>query len=81
MNDERRYWLDEPRNVTKVFWGVVILCGLLVLPDFFYQPHGHFRWESWFGFSGWYGFVSCIFLVLAAKQLRRILMRDDDYYD
>lgn len=81
MNDEKRYWLDDPRNVSKVFWGVVTICGLLLVPELFVRLHGHFRWESWFGFSGGFGFVACVFLVLAAKQLRRVLMRDEDYYD
>ena len=30
---------------------------------------------------GLYGFVACVFLVLMAKLLRRILMRPEDYYD
>ena len=81
MKDPKRYWLDDPKNVDKVFYAVCVICALTVLPDFFYEPHVHFRWEAWFGFYGWYGFVGCVFLVLAAKQLRRILKRDEDYYD
>jgi hypothetical protein len=34
-----------------------------------------------FGFYGWFGFVACVALVLIAKQLRRIVMRPEDYYD
>ena len=34
-----------------------------------------------FGFHAVYGFVACVVLVLAAKQLRRVLMRDENYYE
>ena len=79
--DEKTYWLDEPRNVTKVFWSVVIACALLFGADAFYHKHAEFEAESWFGFYGIYGFVGSVALVLAAKGLRKILMRDEDYYD
>lgn len=78
---ERRYWLDERRNVDKIFWGLVAICAALVLADFFYDKHAKFRLEDLFGFYGFYGFVCCIFLVLAAKELRKILKRPEDYYD
>jgi len=81
MPPERRYWLDEPRNVDKVFYTLCAVCALLTLPDLVLDTHGHFAVESWFGFFGAYGFVGCVFLVLAAKRLRRWLMRDEDYYD
>ena len=78
---DKRYWLDDPRNVNKVFYGLVGVCLLTVAADLFYHKHGHFTWEEWLGFHAWYGFVCCVFLVLAAKQLRRVLMRREDYYD
>jgi hypothetical protein len=53
----------------------------LVAFDFFSEKHGHYSWESFPGFYALFGFVSCVVLVLAAKQLRRILKRDEDYYD
>ena len=43
--------------------------------------HGELPVEGWFGFYALYGFVACVLLVLVAKQLRKILMRDEDYYD
>ena len=41
----------------------------------------HFWWEEWFNFYGFYGFIGCVFLVLMAKELRKLVMRDEDYYD
>jgi len=81
MNDDRRYWLDDPRNVTKIFWALCAACAGLTLADFFYAKHPHFGADGWFGFYGFYGFVACFLLVLAAKGLRRILKRDEDHYD
>lgn len=77
---EKRYWLDERRNVDKIFYALVGLCLAVLLADLFYHKHPHFAAESWFGFYGIFGFVSCVGLVLAAKELRRLLKRDEDYY-
>jgi hypothetical protein len=78
----KKYWLDDPRNVTKVVYGLLAVCLLLVASDFFYDKEGlHFPSEDWPGFYAVYGFVCCVFLVLTAKQLRRILKRPEDYYD
>jgi hypothetical protein len=79
--DDKKYWLDDPRNVTKVYWSVWIVCGIAALADLFYHKHVHFWWERLFGFYGVYGFVCCFLLVLAAKELRKVVMRDEDYYD
>ena len=79
--DEKTYWLDSRKNVAKVFWGVVAVCVLLFTADAFYHKHVELQAESHFGFYGIYGFVACVALVLAAKELRKILMRDEDYYD
>jgi hypothetical protein len=79
--NEKTYWLDNPRNVRKVIWAVVISCGVSALADLFYEKHAHFWWEEWFNFYGFYGFVCCVLLVLAAKELRKVVMRDEDYYD
>lgn len=79
--DGRKYWLDDPRNVTRIYWSVFVVCGLLFVADAFYHKHPHFEAESWFGFYGIFGFVACVGLVLAAKVLRLILKRPEDYYD
>lgn len=78
---EKRYWLDDMRNVYKLFWALVILCALLFLADAFYHKHVIFEFENWFGFFGLFGFCVSFALVLTARELRKILMRDEDYYD
>lgn len=78
---EKTYWLDDKRNVRKIIWALVIVCAGLFVADAFYEKHPYFAAEEWFGFYALYGFVMCVGLVLAAKWLRTILMRDEDYYD
>jgi hypothetical protein len=80
MNDDRR-WLDEPRNVRRIVYGLYLACGLLLLTDLLYVKTPHFSFESWFGFYPIFGFVVSFTLVLTAKQLRRVLRRDEDYYE
>ena len=64
---------------------VVSLSARDVLWVFPSQDHGVVEqtddFEMWIGSKGIYGFISCVALVLAAKQLRRIVKRDRDYYD
>lgn len=79
--DEKQRWLDQPKNVDKIVYGLYVVCALLVLCDLFYEKHTYYSYEHWFGFHGVYGFVSCVALVLAAKGLRLILRRREDYYD
>ena len=78
---DKKYWLDEQRNVNKLIWALVLVCGLLFLSDFFYYKKSHFDFEQWWGFYGWYGFLAYCGIVLSAKALRRILKRDESYYD
>ena len=79
--EDKRYWLDDPRNVDKIFWTLCLVCLLLFGADALYTKKVHFPFEGWFGFFGIFGFVACVGLVLAAKELRKILKRDEDYYD
>lgn len=79
--DSKNYWLDEPRNVTRLFRGLWICCALLLSIDLIVHRHEVFAFASSFGFHGIFGFSACVALVVVAKQLRRVLKRDEDYYD
>ena len=74
-------WLDDKRNVRKIVWALVIICAGLFAADSFYEKHPYFAAEYVFGFYAIYGFVMCVGLVLSAKWLRTIIMRDEDFYD
>ena len=80
-NDGRRYWLDQPRNVRTIYRALIVVCALLFLADAFYHKHVQLAAEAWFGFYGIFGFVACVALVLIAKELRKLLMRDESFYD
>ncbi len=73
-------FLDEPRNVERIVHGLYALCAGLFALDFFYDKHTTFGIEGLPGFYGIYGFVMCSALVIAAKGLRRLIMRPEDYY-
>lgn len=77
----KSYWLDDPRNVDRLVWGLYAICALLLAIDWLVHKHGPFPIEHVFGFYGLYGFIACVGLVLAAKALRLILKRPEDYYD
>ena len=82
----KRYWLDDKRNVAKVFYALIVVDVLWLAADFFYRKKAEFEafggWaDGGFGFYPVYGFVGAFVLVLAAKQMRRVLMRPEDYYE
>ena len=81
MSQTKSYWLDRKENVTKVYWAVWIVCGVLLLIDPLIHKHEAFGFAEWFGFFGFFGFFACVGLVLAAKMLRTILKRAEDYYE
>jgi hypothetical protein len=81
MTPDRTYWLDEPANVERLVRGFYAVCALLLLLDLFVPKHGDFAIERLFGFYAFFGFAACVTLVLVAKQLRRVLMRPEGYYD
>ena len=81
QEQEKHYWLDNKQNVYKIFWCLVIVCGILMISDLFIEKHSLFFFQDWFGFFGLFGFGLSFLLVLTSKELRKILMRGEDYYD
>jgi hypothetical protein len=81
MDEGKRYWLDSAANVTKLYRGIWVLAIVLVALDLVIHRHPELGLDGLFGFYGFYGFFACVALVLAAKALRRVLMRPEDYYE
>ena len=74
-------WIEKRKNVVlmvRIFLAVSIV---LLLLDLVINRHNLFTWEGWFGFYGFFGFVACVALVMAARVLRMLVMRREDYYD
>lgn len=82
IGDEKgkTHFFDDPERVKWVLRILYTICGGLFLVDFVFHRHAVHPWEHWWGFYPIYGFVSCVLLVLAAKEMRKVLMRDEDYY-
>ena len=74
-------WIEKRKNVVLMVRIFLAVCILLLLLNLVIHRHELFTWEGWFGFYGFYGFVACVTLVLAARLLRRLVMRREDYYD
>jgi hypothetical protein len=79
--DEPRRWLEHPRAAAVTYRALVVVCAALAALDFTYHKHVHYGFEDWYGFYGAYGFIACVSLVLVAKELRKVVKRDEDYYD
>ncbi len=80
-HDEPQRWLDDPKHVEWIFRVLVGACVVLVGIDFFLHRHAHFAWEAIPGFYGIFGFIAFWVIVIIGKNLRKILMRREDYYD
>jgi len=78
---KKRHLFDNPSNVKRAIYLLYAVCGLSLIADFFFHRHLDHPWEGMIGFYAIYGFVACVLLVLIATQMRKFLMRRDDYYD
>lgn len=79
--DQSKHLFDNPRNVTRLLRGFYAGCVILVIVDLFVHRHIYHSWEKLPAFYAIYGFVACVLLVLVAKEMRKVLMRKEDYYD
>ena len=73
-------WVDNRKSVDKFFWILVAGGMALALLDLFYKKKTYFTVEYVFAFYALYGFFMCAALVVAAKGMRLLLMRDESYY-
>ena len=79
--EEKRHLFDDPRNVTRLLRGFYAICVFLFALDFIVHRHVAHSWERLHGFYAVFGFTACVLLVLVAKEMRKVLMRREDYYD
>lgn len=81
MNDEKKYILDDPKNVKRIIHAFYVLCAGLVAADFFVHRHTYHDWEKFPAFYAVFGFVACVILVFLAILMRKVVMRKEDYYE
>ncbi|MEP2829118.1 hypothetical protein [Parvibaculum sp.] len=73
-------WTEDRIKVRRLVWALAVLCTGLALADFFYHKHVYFEIEDIPGFYGIYGFIMCVAMAIAAKVLRVLVKRNEDYY-
>lgn len=79
--NEQQDFFDRPSNIQMMLRVFYVLCAVLVLVDFVVHRHIYHDWEKFPAFYAIYGFVGCVVLVLIAKAMRKVLMKEEDYYD
>ena len=77
---ERQHFFDKPNHLKWVLRIFYLISAGLFLIDLVIPRHVTYEWESFVGFYALYGFLACVLLVFLAKQLRKIVMRDEDYF-
>ena len=78
---DKKHLFDDPKNIKRLLWVFYAICLGLLGVDLIYHRHVIHPWETAPFFYAVYGFVACVLLVLVAKEMRKLLMRRDDYYD
>lgn len=81
MATEQQGWADKPRNRKLVRRAIYLACMLLVVADFLVHRHISTAAERLPAFYALYGFVALVGVVMAAKGLRLLVKRDEEYYD
>ncbi len=77
----------QPKVIKGIVNSLYAFCALLIVIDLFATfdvvLHRHIvhPFEKIPAFYAIYGFVGCVVLVLIAKEMRKVLMRKEDYYD
>ena len=73
--------VDNPRNVTRIFYVLIAVCVALGLADFLYHKHSYFDVENYPAIYGIFGFAVYGAVIFIAKGLRLIVRRPEDYYE
>ncbi len=81
MTDPKKPLLEDPATGRLLYMVLALACVGLVIADFFIDRHPHFAVERMVGFFAVLGFAAYSFIVFAGHVVRKLLMREEDYYD
>ena len=81
MSNDNSGWADRPGNRKLIRRVLYAACALLVVADFVVHRHISVGVERVPVFYALYGFVALVGVVMAAKALRLLVRRDEEYYD
>ncbi|ADE38702.1 hypothetical protein [Candidatus Puniceispirillum marinum] len=73
--------LDLARLGSRFTRFLLVIAVILIALEFVVHRHGETLIEDSFMFPAIYGFIAFIFIVEVGKILRRLIMRDESYYD
>ena len=73
-------WADNSVIRQRIRNVLYIVCGLLVIADFIIHRHTYMPLEKIPAFYAIYGFIALVGVVLLSKGLRKLVGRDEDYY-
>ena len=79
--DDKEYHLDKPENVQRLLKMFYVICALLFAADFVVHRHTKIALEEFPAFYAIFGFVAFVMLVIGSIALRKLVMREEDYYD
>lgn len=74
-------WADRPEIKQRIRYVLYAACILLVGADLIVHRHIVVPLEKVPAFYAIYGFVALVAVVMAAKGLRRLVGRPEDYYE
>ncbi len=77
---EKKHLFDNPQNVQRLLRIFYTCCGLLFALDLLVHRHTQHPLETIPGFYALYGLSACVILVVVAKEMRKIVMRSENYY-
>ena len=80
-DNSQKGFFEKPANVKRMLYSLYGLAAILLGLDFFIHRHVAHPWERLTGFYGFFGFLGIVALVLLSKQLRKLVIRDEGYYD
>ena len=73
-------WVESPTSVGMAIRILAGLCALLFLLDIVIGRHSYAPGEGLWGFYAFTGFIAFTLIVLGAKKLRSLILRDETYY-
>ncbi|MFT7222488.1 MAG: hypothetical protein ACI82Z_000010 [Cellvibrionaceae bacterium] len=79
-SDKELTIFEKPKNIRAILYALYGICMILVLLDFVVHRHTEVAIEKLPGFYAFYGFTACVLLVLLATQMRKLVMRKENYY-
>ena len=81
MSNVNSGWADRAENRKLIRRVLYVACALLLVADFVVHRHISTDIERVPAFYALYGFAALVGVVMAAKGLRLLVKRDEEYYE